>query len=842
MNVSARFGLALLAGLSLSSVTLASTAPIDLMVTRQASDKGYLPGHAKPSAGLSGRLNDKLFSAAALKLTLPDGRVLVARQEHETRNAAKGRQTWTGDFEGRQGSQASFTRVGSTIVGTIVYEGRTYEVMPASGGTHALYEVEEARLPLIEKIRVPASFRGKSGQAADAVLAPPSTQADPFVHDALIVYTAASAARYGAPTIQAMIANGVAMANTAYRSTGVGITLNLAHTQQVAVTEGATMEDTLTTLEASAEVNSLRNTYGADVVIMVAEHSDYCGLANLMSTESAAFAPYAKGVVASVCISNHTIAHEIGHIQGLLHDRENSIGFNGARPYGFGYRICAADGFRDIMSYACTNGTSPPRIGAFSTPNYTYNGYPMGIAHTPSTTTTSADGTLALNDTADTVAGFRVSVSTAPATPTGLVSSGVTTTQATFNWTDVATNETGYYVYRSFDNVNFSLRATLGANATTYTDIALSPGTVYYYRVVAFNSLGSSTPSNTVAITTLPAEDTTPNAFSFATQTNVAVSTLVTSAVATITGITANAAISVENGEFSVGCTGTFGTAASTIGNNQAVCVRHTSASTYLTDQITRLTVGGVVGTFTSRTVAEAVDITPNPFSFVSQTNVALSASIISAPVTIAGITGAAPVSVTNGEYSVGCSSPYTAAAGTILNGQPLCLRHTSSGINATTVTTVVTVGGVSSSFSSTTLAAADTTPNSFSFPAQSNVELSAVIVSAPVTITGINAPAPISVIGGEYSIGCTSSFTTAGGTIQNNQQVCVRHTSSSVGVSTVTTSLNVGGVSAVFSSTTRSTGSSGGGGGSKGGGGSFDLLGLLGLGLVMAAQRRRRK
>jgi hypothetical protein len=137
-----------------------------------------------------------------------------------------------------------------------------------------------------------------------------------------------------------------------------------------------------------------------------------------------------------------------------------------------------------------------------------------------------------------------------------------------------------------------------------------------------------------------------------------------------------------------------------------------------------------------------------------------------------------------------------------------------------------------------------DTTPDPFSFTAQTGVEQSALITSNAVTITGIDAPAPVTVSGGEYSIGCTSTFTSASGTVNNDETICVRHTSSSSPNGSVNTTLVVGGVSAVFSSTTASGG--GAGGGSQiplPGGGSLDLLMLGALlgGLPLIRRRQRR-
>jgi len=73
-----------------------------------------------------------------------------------------------------------------------------------------------------------------------------------------------------------------------------------------------------------------------------------------------------------------------------------------------------------------------------------------------------------------------------PAAPTGLNFTGVNAIGLTLNWTDVATNEFGYVVYRSADDVTYSpVSAVLPAGTTTFTDSGLSPNTNYFYRVYA---------------------------------------------------------------------------------------------------------------------------------------------------------------------------------------------------------------------------------------------------------------------------------------------------------------------------------------------------------------------
>jgi hypothetical protein len=70
------------------------------------------------------------------------------------------------------------------------------------------------------------------------------------------------------------------------------------------------------------------------------------------------------------------------------------------------------------------------------------------------------------------------------------------------SWTDVA-DETGYRVERSLDGATDWIEiATTGQDVTTYVNATLSPGTTYYYRVVATNAGGDSTPSNVASATT----------------------------------------------------------------------------------------------------------------------------------------------------------------------------------------------------------------------------------------------------------------------------------------------------------------------------------------------------
>jgi hypothetical protein len=293
--------------------------------------------------------------------------------------------------------------------------------------------------------------------------------------------------------------------------------------------------------------------------------------------------------------------------------------------------------------------------------------------------------------------------------------------------------------------------------------------------------------------------DTTPDAFSFATQTGLAVNTVVTSDSATITGLNTAAAISIGGGsQYSID-NAAFTSATGTIGNGQSVRVRLTTSSSVATSTSATVTIGGVAGTFTASTIG--ADPTPDAFGFPTQSDVPVSTEVTSESATIGGLTASTGIASTGGEYSID-NAAFTSAAGTVENGQSVRVRLTTAPTVATSTTATVTIGGVAGTFTASTVGA-DTTPDAFSFTPQNNLAVSTEATSDVATISGLNTPAAISISGGgSYSID-NAAFTSAGGTITNGQTVHVRlTTSSSLGTPTTAT-LTIGGVEGTFSTTT---------------------------------------
>ncbi len=102
-----------------------------------------------------------------------------------------------------------------------------------------------------------------------------------------------------------------------------------------------------------------------------------------------------------------------------------------------------------------------------------------------------------------------------------------------------------------------------------------------------------------------------------------------------------------------------------------------------------------------ARREGDSFDLTPDPFSFTSETGVKSRAVVTSNIITISGLSDgvSVPVQVKGGEYSLN-GTPYTRNPGYAKNGDQIAVRHTAStftGILGNTTRTTLTVGGLQS-------------------------------------------------------------------------------------------------------------------------------------------------
>lgn len=90
-----------------------------------------------------------------------------------------------------------------------------------------------------------------------------------------------------------------------------------------------------------------------------------------------------------------------------------------------------------------------------------------------------------------------------PKAPVSLTALTLSSTQIKLTWASTSTVESGFRIERALGSSGSWVSAgTVGANIYTFTDNSREAGVKYYYRVIAFNSQGSSQPSNVASATT----------------------------------------------------------------------------------------------------------------------------------------------------------------------------------------------------------------------------------------------------------------------------------------------------------------------------------------------------
>ncbi len=483
----------------------------DLFTPLGLINNANLPAQAVANSGRVVALrNANGLRKHSLSFDLPGvGRLIADRQQQ--RESADGRTlTWVGKLRGKAGGMVSFTQAGDIISG-FIDDGDRYWVVENAGqgrGRYRLLELDTSKTPPpaapLRAANLPTTEESSSSttQPAGATV----------IHDVLVAYTPEVTARYGGVAeTEAAIANHVAAFNQAYTNSQVNIQLNLAGTLEVGQSQSGDMTTTLSRLRSTSdgyydEVHPLRDQVGADLVAMLTTETGYCGVGYLNKPQNSGQDAWAFSITSAYdgysCLPL-TLGHEIGHNQGLCHNREETACSSPAYPYGFGYRVCGS--FRTVMSYSCSGAT---RVYHFSNPNVTYGGYATGIAEADDPAN-SSEAWRALNDVALDVAAWRggCAAGATPLPPSLLVAVAASHDQIDLEWVDEASNEAGFDIERSDDGQSWGKIASLGANAgsggtVTYADSGLTANTTYSYRVSAHNCAGTSAAAGPESATT----------------------------------------------------------------------------------------------------------------------------------------------------------------------------------------------------------------------------------------------------------------------------------------------------------------------------------------------------
>jgi len=325
-----------------------------------------------------------------LHVPLPRGGAITVVIE-STELLEPGRFTATGSIEGRSGSRAIFAATGpflhatieDPVLGTFTLRVATeelsqfYRIDPAlvapCGGTkrpHDLPFRSTAAAPTIPGEIIAAVAAASPGQGSSVVHVM-------MAHSNAVLTTMSGAARRAA--LQSAFDAAIARVNVIFAASLVTTRVRLVHVHETTYNENLSagnkvQDEALTAIQARDDgvmddIHAVRNAVGADIVCLALQRSDFAssGLSFLLTPDRVDNDDYAYSVIHYGSIAGtNVVAHELGHVLGCAHDRQNAQGSNGAFAYSYGYRFVGADGrqYRDIMAY-------PPgtELGYFSNPD-----------------------------------------------------------------------------------------------------------------------------------------------------------------------------------------------------------------------------------------------------------------------------------------------------------------------------------------------------------------------------------------------------------------------------------------------------------------------------------------
>lgn len=274
------------------------------------------------------------------------------------------------------------TEVGATASLTVGLE--SYSIQPMGGGLHAIIRIDPTEQPsevddVMDVAELPPAVAAEHRAALNSMAADPPTWGV-TKQGVLVLYTPAVASKVA--DVSGMIQLAVDQTNQAYSNSSMtALQVYRAGSSSISYSEtGRSYEQHLYAMMEPSDgymdgINNIRNSVKGDIVVLLVDdqNNGLCGIAFFMASAGTAFA-----VVNYECIldNNYSFAHEIGHLQGMRHERTNDPG---TTPYAFGHGYASpTDQFRTIMATPSACGPVCPRIQYFSNTVVTYNGESMG--------------------------------------------------------------------------------------------------------------------------------------------------------------------------------------------------------------------------------------------------------------------------------------------------------------------------------------------------------------------------------------------------------------------------------------------------------------------------------
>lgn len=319
------------------------------------------------------------------------------------------------------------------------------------------------------------------------------------------------------------------------------------------------------------------------------------------------------------------------------------------------------------------------------------------------------------------------------------------------------------------------------AQTTTDTQLAGKP-LLDVYRAVG----GSDAISNPV---------TTPNAFPIPATNDVPLQTIQISPEVTISGPDSPAPIQISPGNHYSINGSPFRSMSGRIRSGDRVRVRLRSADTESTPTTATLTIGGIAQTY--QVTTRGIRTLPSTDDLPAQRDVTPNSDVISNAHIYSGLTTAQPIRISGGDYSLDGGATYTTNDGMLDSTQSIRVRVHSSSEFATTTRATLNIGSTVMPFAVTT-PKADITPDAFDITLPQGVTgltPNTQYITNAFTVSGINAPAPIRISGGEYSKG-GEVYTDKADVVNNGDIIYVRITTAANTGDNVSATLSIGDVS----------------------------------------------
>lgn len=353
--------------------------------------------------------------------------------------------TWRGKLEwGKYSGDVIFTVNRGFVAGLIYSPVGVYEIAPKGEG-QVLIELDQSLFPTCG-----GAIRGDDAEVASAAVPAAGVDSGDRI-DVLILYTAAVRTSLGGETqAQAFAQQTIDSANTAYINSKIRQRLRLAGASLTAITETGVLGTELSAVRTDATTAALRDSVKADLVGMLSNSTDNCGIGYLMGSIPGN-ANNGFTVTSRTCaVGNLSFAHELGHNMGSQHNPENGSG--PTFPYSYGHYVNGS--YRTVMSYVdpCTSGCS--RVAYFSNPAVIFNSQPTGIDN-------ARDNARSINNTADSIANYRYS--------------GSSITLGNFNGSEMVPRNIRRSLIWTSDNVAGDVKIEISRDGGTTWTVLLSP-------------------------------------------------------------------------------------------------------------------------------------------------------------------------------------------------------------------------------------------------------------------------------------------------------------------------------------------------------------------------------